>query len=144
MIVKDISGDEFKKAISIAFSNDSQILSLYDPNVTVESVEEIVQDIIKKVTEHGNVQCKGIYDKNKLVGYFVRGAGMLISFGLCVQYRVRKYKKELFALIKEDFKGMFVCFLWSKNVRGIRYLEKCGMKVIQTDYQLTKLIYNAR
>lgn len=141
MISKPITYDQLEEAIKISFKDDKFIIELYDPNVVVTSVDDIAADIIRKVKEHGKVQMKGIYDKNKLVGYFIRGGGMLISFGIAVEYRLRQFKRGLFDIIKKDFKGMFVCFLWSKNVRGIRYLEKNGMKVMDSDRQLTKLIY---
>jgi hypothetical protein len=141
MISKPITYDQLEEAIKISFKDDKFAIELYDPNVVVTSVDEIADDIIRKVKEHGKVQMKGIYDKNKLVGYFIRGGGMLISFGISVEYRLRQFKRGLFDIIKKDFKGMFVCFLWSKNIRGIRYLEKHGMKVMDSDRQLTKLIY---
>lgn len=142
MTVKYIDYTELEKAILIAFSGDKKIIELYDPNVIVENVEDIAKDILRKVKDFKEVECKGVFDKQRMVGFFIRKGGMLISFGLCLEYRVRRFKRDMFALIKEDFKGMFVCFLWSKNVRAIRYLEKNGMKVMQTDYQLTKLVYH--
>jgi len=142
MISKPITYDQLEEAIKISFKDDKFIIELYDPNVEVSSVDDIAIDIVRKVKEHGKVQMKGVYDKNKLVGYFIRGGGMLISFGIAVEYRLRQFKRGLFDIIKKDFKGMFICFLWSKNVRGIRYLEKNGMKVMDSDRQLTKLIYN--
>lgn len=141
MIAKTITYKELEGAIKIAFSDDPKIFEIYDPNVKVSSVEEIAENIMSKVKDHGSVQLKGVYDKNKLVGYYIRGKGMLISFGLCMEYRVRKFKNKLFDLIKQDFKGTFVCFLWSVNIRAIVWLQKQGMQVIQTDHQLTKLIY---
>lgn len=144
MIAKTITYKEFEQAVKVSFSDDPKIFDLYDPNVKVSSVSEISDNIISKIKDHSSVEIKGLYDKSKLVGYYVRGNGILISFGLCVEYRTRKFKRKLFDLIKSDFKGMFVCFLWSVNIRAIRFLEKCGMKVIQMDHQLTKLIYNAR
>lgn len=141
MISKIITYDQLEKAIKISFEGDKEVLSIYDPNVVVNSADDIAVDILRKVKDHGEVQIKGVYDKNKLIGYFIRRGGMLISFGISMEYRLRQFKRGLFDIIKKDFRGMFICFLWSKNVRAIRYLEKNGMKVMQTDHQLTKLIY---
>lgn len=141
MIAKTITYKELELAIKVAFADDPKIIELYDPNVVVNSVDDIAGDILRKVKDHGEVQIKGVYDKNKLVGYFIRRGGLLISFGISMEYRLRQFKRGLFDIIKKDFRGMFICFLWSKNVRAIRYLEKNGMKVMQTDHQLTKLIY---
>jgi len=141
MTTKPITYPQLEKAIKIAFEGDKEVLSIYDPNVIVNSVEDIVIDIVGKIKGFGEVQIKGVFDKNKMVGYFIRRGGLLISFGISVEYRLRQFKRNLFDLIKKDFRGMFMCFLWSTNARAIRYLIKNGMTVIETDHQLTKLVY---
>ena len=141
MTVKEISYQELEAAIRVSFEGDSDILKMYDPRISITCIEDIVQDITRKIKTYDHAQLRGVFDKNRLVGYFVRGSGMLISFALCVKLRVRNYKREFFSIIKQDFKGMFVCLLWSTNVRGIRFLEKNGMKVIGYDEKITKLIY---
>lgn len=140
MISKEITYNQLKEAIRISFENDKHITSVYDPNVKVESIDDIVNDVLRKLSDYPSLEYRGIYDKQKLVGYFVRKGGMLISFSICVEYRVRKFKRNFFSLIKEDFKGMFICFLWSKNVRAIRWLLKMGMEEMHSDNLLTKLI----
>jgi len=142
MIAKEITYKELESAIRIAFENDKEIIELYDPRVNASSINEIVEDILKKVKDHGTIQLKGVYDKGELIGFYVRGKGMLMSFGLAVKYRVRKFKRHFFDLIKRDFKGTFICFLWSVNVRAIKWLEKNDMKVVASDSRITKLIYN--
>jgi hypothetical protein len=132
MIAKSINNTQLKEAIRIAFMGDNDIYSLYDPSVEVKNVDEIVVDIIKKVDTHPEIVTKGIYEKNQLIGYIIYNRVALISFALNINYRLRKYLREFFALIRKEIKGKFNCFLWSKNVRAIKFLVKNGMD-IQTE-----------
>ena len=139
MIARTIDYKELEKAIRVAFKEDKDILNLYDPLATVESVEDIVSDIIKKIKTHGKAVIKGLYEKNKLSGFFIRAGGLLISFGMAVEYRVRKYKNKLWQLIRDEFKGIFKCYLWTTNQRAIKFLQKCGMVITNSDERLTEL-----
>ena len=141
MIAKPITLQQLKKAIKVAFEGDDKIMDLYDPNVAVKSIEDIAEDIIGKIKDYREVEIKGIFEKSELIGYFVKKGNLLISFGINMKYRVRKFKRALFDLIENDFNGSFVCLLWSKNIRAIRWLENSGMNVIEMDHQLTKLVY---
>lgn len=139
MIAKIIDYNELEKAIRVAFKDDKDMLTLYDPLVTVENVEDIVSDIVKKIKTHGKSVIKGLYEKNKLAGFFIRAGGLLISFGIAVEYRVRKFKNKLWQLIIDEFKGIFKCYLWTTNQRAIKFLQKCGMIVTNSDERLTEL-----
>ncbi len=142
MVSKKINNTEFKEAIRKAFSEDKDIYSLYCPRIVVENVTDIVNDISGRIG--GDVKravIKGVYEKNELIGYYVYEGKTLVSFALEVKYRNRKYLKEFWRKIREDLKGGFQCFLWSKNKRGYRWLEKNGMKIVAQDELLTHLIF---
>jgi hypothetical protein len=139
MIAKTIEYNELEKAIRVSFKDDKDILTLYDPLVKTETVEDIVSDIVKKIKTHGKVIIKGVYEKNKLIGFFIRAGGLLVSFGIAVEYRVRRFKNKLWQLIREEFKGIFKCYLWTTNQRAIKFLQKCGMIVTNSDERLTEL-----
>lgn len=140
MIAKEITYQELEKAVKLSFEGDKHIVKLYDPNIPVETIDHVTSDILRKVRGYDKLIYVGVYDKNKLVGYFVRGGGMLVSFALCVQYRIRKFKREFYKLIKSSFEGTFTCFLWTKNERGIKWLQKCGMEIMESNHQLTSLV----
>lgn len=139
MIAKTITYKELGEAIKIAFAEDAKIYELYDPNVIVENVDQISEDIIRKLKTHNNIILKGIYDKNKLIGFFVRAGGLLVSFSLAVQYRTRKYLNNFWRLIQREFKGIFKCYLWSKNQRAIKFLQKHGAIITNWNDLLTEL-----
>jgi hypothetical protein len=139
MIAKTITFKELDEAIRVAFSEDKKIYELYDPNVVVENVDQISEDIIKKLKTHSGIVLKGVYEKNRLIGFFVRAGGLLVSFSLAMQYRVRKYLNNFWHLIREEFKGIFKCYLWSKNKRAIKFLQKHGAIITNWNDLLTEL-----
>lgn len=139
MIARIITYKELEAAVRISFKDDNKILSLYDPLVMPETIEDIVSDVVKKVKTHPKIVLNGLYDKNKLIGFFIRAGGLLVSFGLAVEYRVRKFKQQLWKLIRNEFKGIFKCYLWTNNQRAIQFLQKMGMIVTNFDERLTEL-----
>jgi len=139
MTTKQLSYDQLKEAVRISFDGDYKILSLYDPNIPVQSLEDVQNDILRKVVGYDKLQYIGVYEKGEIVGYYVRNEGMLVSFALSMPYRVRSFKRKFFDIVKRDFKGMFTCFLWSRNQRAIKYLVKCGMSVQESNNLLTVL-----
>lgn len=132
---------ELIKAIEVAFCDDKDIFSLYDPNVKVSSVKDIVDNISHKILSHSDVIVKGVYHKNELIGYVAHNRKALISFSISVKYRVRKFLREFFSLIKKEIGGEFVCFLWNRNQRAIKWLKKNGMQVTNMTAEVTRLVY---
>lgn len=139
MNARPITYKQLEQAIKIAFNGDEDIFKYYDSSSKVETVEDIAIDIIKKIQTHDEIVIKGVYDKNKLVGFYVIARRLLISFSLSVSYRVRKYLNEFWSLIREEFKGVFKCYLWTDNVRAIKFLIKHGMRVTNYNNTLTEL-----
>ena len=139
MTPKQISYNQLRKAIEVSFNNDNFIFDFYDPNSKVENLTEIVDDILNKINTYEKPFYFGIYDKEKLIGYFVYKESQLISFALAKEYRVRKYLREFFKIIKNQIKGHFSCVLWAKNTRAIKYLLKHKMEVIKQNDELILL-----
>lgn len=142
MIIKSINKEQFKEAIRISFDSDTNIYPMYCPYVKVKSVDDIVNDISYRIEkEKGNATLKGVYEKGVMIGYYVYEEKILISFALNVRYRTRKYLKEFWSKIRSDLKGGFECFLWNENIRGYKWLQKNGMKIIAQDNLITHLKY---
>lgn len=139
MISKIIKYNDLGKAISIVFKEDNNLLEFYDPNVIVGSIEDIVKDVLLKIKTYDNPIIKGVFEKNKLIGYYIYINNMLISFGLEKTYRVRKYLKKFFLLLRGDLGKGFICHLWNKNIRAIKWLLKNNMKIIDIYNKITKL-----
>lgn len=141
MIAKAITNQKFREAIRTSFKDDNAIYALYCPRIHVASVDDIVEDISHRICgETKSATIMGVFEKNELVGYYVFEKHTLISFALSVRYRTRKYLNNLFALIRADLKGDMQSFLWSRNVRAIKYLCKHGMKIISSNELITHLI----
>lgn len=140
MILKPITYNEFREAIKVSFTGDGKIFDFYDRTVTVRNVNDIVEDIFRKVREYGDsITLKGVYENKELVGYVVRMNNLLISFSLALQFRTPEHTKEFFKLIKEDFKSNFFCHLWSVNKRAASWLKKQGMETVFENNQIIKL-----
>ena len=139
MINKEITYNQLKKAIEVSFNNDNDIFDFYDPNTKVENLKEIVDDILKKINTYEKPFYFGVYDKEKLIGYFVYKESQLISFALTKEYRIRKYLREFFRVIKSTIKGHFMVLLWAKNIRAIKYLIKNKMEIIKENEQIIQL-----
>ena len=142
MTAKDITYPELRKAIEISFKEDDYILSLYDPNAKVICLHDIVENIIGKVSTHSGLKVKGVYEKGELIGYIVYNHVSLISFSLASKYRVRKFLRAFFDIIKREMGGRFVCYLFNRNVRAIKWLQKNGADIVDMNTLVTKLVYS--
>ncbi len=140
MTIKSITYEQIEKAIHISLCEDINVYKFYDPDVKVETIEEIVVDISRKIKTFDFVILKGVYEKGELIGYFAYRKKMLISFALSMKYRVRKYLREFFNTINKELKKDFICFLWGKNIRAVRWLEKNGMEAVDYAPGIVKLV----
>lgn len=142
MTLKEITYEQLKKAIDVAFKEDTKIFSLYDPGVEVKTIEDIVNNISKKVETYPGCIVKGVFIKDELIGYIVHNENALISFSISVKYRTRKFLREFFSCIKSEFSKKFICFLWNRNQRAIKWLQKNDMKIVGMNDKVTQLAYN--
>ncbi len=142
MIARKITYSQLQKAIQVAFEEDTKIVELYDPNVEAESIEDVIKNISEKIFEIKDLCiCKGVYDKGKLIGYYVYTDMLLISFSLSSQYRIRGYLREFFGMIRKDLGKKFVCRIWSRNIRAIKWLLKNDLEVIEDKDNVVQLVY---
>lgn len=142
MTSKKISIEKLKEAIEVAFDGDNEIVKLYDPNVEVGNIEDVINDIYNKIFEIKDLCiCKGVYDSQTLIGYYIYSSILLISFSLNVKYRTESNLIDFFDIIKKDLGDEFGCRLWSKNKRAIKWLEKNGMEAVEDYNNITQLVY---
>lgn len=142
MIARKITYSQLEKAIQVAFEEDTKIVELYDPNVEVKSIDDVVKSISEKIFEIKDLCiCKGVYEKGKLIGYYVYTDMLLISFSLASQYRTRGHLREFFGMIRKDLGKKFVCRLWNKNIRAIKWLLKNDLEVIEDKDDIVQLVY---
>ena len=142
MTSRKISIEKLKESIEVAFDGDNEIVKLYDPNVEVGNIEDVINDIYNKIFEIKDLCiCKGVYDSQTLIGYYIYSSILLISFSLNVKYRTESNLIDFFDIIKKDLGDEFGCRLWSKNKRAIKWLEKNGMEAVEDYNNITQLVY---
>lgn len=139
MKIKTISYNLLLKAIEISFNEDEDIFKLYDPNENPQNVNDIIKDIGFKILEYNGGIYKGVFNGEELIGYFVYMDNILISFALNIKYRIKIWLDFLFDSIKKEL-GLFICCLWVKNTRAIKWLLKKNMKINYLDNNIIELI----
>ena len=127
-----------KQSIHTAFEGDDEIVKLYDPTVEVRFVDEVVEDIYRKLVEYDLLyQFKFVELPD---GYFCYIPGTLVSFGLNKKSRTTERLAEFWDAIVAELGGTFECMLWSKNKRGIGWLKKMGMRIEkEVEYEGNKI-----
>lgn len=117
--------DERKEVIRASFNGDVDIYKFFDPNVSVSTLDDVVENISSKVEDFYT------YSPMRFVktksGYVFFTDGILISFACRKDSRGGGFWDE----IVEQLGGNFICPLWHTNTRAIRWLQKNGMKIIK-------------
>lgn len=129
-----------REGIRAAFEGDTEIFNYSDPSLKASSIEELCQQIEKKLKEHeAAYPCKFVNVKanGETVGYFFyrRNNKTLISFGINKKYRKNK---DFFNIIAKEL-GSFISYVFTRNTRAIKWMEKNGMKIIYQDKLVTTL-----
>ena len=142
---------EMENAIRAGFEGDDEIAKYYDPDVTEEiTLDLIVRDITNKIKQERVFYLLNTFKvclNNKVIGFVVLvnepNSKRLFSFSVAKQYRNRMVLSGLFEWIKNYFNSDFECYLYIKNERAIRWLEKCGMnKSGINNFSIIKLFYH--
>lgn len=123
--------ETIKDYIAIAFESDEEIVELYDKNVEVEDVQDVIDSVIRKIESvEGEVDLVGVSVEYKKVGYIIFAPKNLVSFGLNKKYRNSEFLPLFWEQIKSNLGGQFECSLFGHNERAIKWLERAGMKII--------------
>jgi len=94
-----------KQSIHTAFEGDDEIVKLYDPTVEVRFVDEVVDDIYRKLVEYDLLyQFKFVEMPD---GYFCYMPGTLVSFGLNRKSRTPERLAEFWDAIVAELGGTF-------------------------------------
>lgn len=146
MKTEQLTYSELLEAIEFSFTGDDNIYDFYDPSVVVNSLKNIVDNISEKIREYENAKYFGVYRWGELIGYFVFEKDYLISFAINIKYRNRRNLRVFFRLIVKKIGKNFTCYLWSRNIRAIIWLQKMGMQIqnefVYINHLVTKLTYS--
>lgn len=133
-----------KEFIAEYFQGDDDIFEYFDPFFKVNTIDEISENIAKKILEYaGAVKCKLCSDHVGYMFYITPALeeNMLVSFCIKKEYRTKQELKKFWGKIQIELGEGFKCVLYTKNTRAIKWLKKCGMKEMQKDDLLTILYF---
>jgi hypothetical protein len=124
---------ERREAIKEAFAGDTDIYKFFDPNISVSTLDDVVENVSSKIEEYYSVMPAKFVKTYS--GYVFFSEGFLISFGCRKECRGSWFWNE----IVEQLGGKFLCALWDTNTRAIRWLEKNGMVIIKQENNIVLL-----
>lgn len=119
------------------FGNDNNLLDYFDPESKASSNEEAINEIYQKLMEHSKE--KDCTFKRTDVGYIFYSDKLLISFCVKPECRNRKNLAEFGEFIKLELGSSFSCYLYNRNEKAIRFLEKLGLEKIDSNSLITLL-----
>lgn len=123
-----------RTAIKNAIEGDDEIFKYCDPIYAESTVDELIDSIHKKILDYPKDYKDCFFSAfeidRKVVGYIfcIKSPNFLVSFALNKKYRTAENLKQMFEEILDVFdNGHFESYMWARNERAIRWLEKCGM-----------------
>lgn len=129
-----------KEYIYIACRGDNQIIDFFDPTIPVSSPEEAADRIWDKlVANYPESNFVPLHHNGEKIGFYAWVPGLLISFGVNIEYRTKDVLTEVWDGILREMGDGFSVVLYTKNTRAIQWLERCGMRVFGEN--LTILIH---
>lgn len=120
------------------FKDDCNLLEFYDPLSKAKNNEEAAMEVYHKLIDHSKIKkCKFVMRE---LGYIFYSKKELISFCIKPELRTKENLITFFKFIQEKVGNNFKCWLYTKNVRGINYLIKSGLKIKESNNLITLLI----
>jgi hypothetical protein len=119
------------------FGSDIDLMDYYDPTSTAKNNKEASLEIYHKLVDYAKEK-KCIFVRDD-IGYVFYSAGHLISF--CIRHECRDKENLAYFgnLIKKELGMHFNCYLFNRNTRAIRFLERLGMKRDRSNELITLL-----
>lgn len=131
------------------FKNDKDLLIYFDPQSKALNNEEAAMEIYKKLVDHSkDKRCvfKRVYnigyvffEKKSFISRLIGSRNVLISFCVKPEFRTREGLAFFSDAIKAELGNHFDCYLYNKNTRAISFLEKLGMKKVDSNNLITLL-----
>lgn len=143
MKIENIDIKYLSHFIGSAFWNDNELLSFYDKNIPVKTIEDICDNVYEKIKSLNKLpQIRGVVSEDGLeIGYFIFEPTALISFGININYRNKENLMEFWELIKKEIGVSFQCYLFGHNTRAIKWLQKSGMNIIFENVTILELCH---
>lgn len=139
----NVNIEELKSYIDAGFAYDKKILGYYDQNQIVETIEDVCNNVYKKIKiEYPLSLFVGVEKDGVKIGYYVCYKKTLVSFSLNVEYRNKENLKDFFELIKTQFGSTFQVLLFTYNTRAIKWLKTCGLHLLCENVSLLQFDNN--
>lgn len=124
-------------AIYECFADDEELLKYFDPASKAKDNMEAATEIYQKLLEHSSERdCKFVMND---IGYVFYSEGLLISFCVKPAFRDKDNLSNFGKFIKILLGDSFKCYLYNINTRGIRFLERIGMRTEDSNDLITLL-----
>lgn len=125
------------EAIYGCFEDDEDLLKHFDPASNARNNAEAAEEIYNKLVEHSRERdCKFVMND---IGYVFYSEKLLISFCVKPAFRDKENLSDFGKFIKLLLGEHFGCYLFNVNTRGIRFLERIGMKRQDSNELITLL-----
>ena len=132
MVLKKISKFELERLVKIAYSGDSDLLEFYwGENLSLQEAVDLTMSLINQVANEVDIECYSVLNEDEEIGYIVKFPNNLYSFSININHRTKQNLIEFWERIKEVMEDGFICMLYEQNKRAIKWLERCGMKIVQ-------------
>lgn len=147
MTFREINYLKLDEYIQAAWEGDSDLESVYDPNLKRRSLRDMVFDTSKKIKEYfyynEKLKIYGIDENYTPCGFVVFSDvnNMLYSFGINTKMRDAENLKYLFNFISMNMNNNFYTLLYEKNERAINWLKKCGMRHVKGLEPVEGIVY---
>lgn len=112
-----------------------------DVDSEVSSFEEGAHDFYVKIKEYQQLYDTRFIEIDGGYIFYITKPKVLVSFFLHVDKRTRRGLDNLWKAMVDNIGEEFICILWAKNTRAIKWLKSRGMVEFgEMDYNGNKLI----
>lgn len=119
------------------FRGDKDLLKYFDPESNAKDNYEAATEIYHKLIDY-TPQSECFFKSNE-IGYIFYKNGLLLSFCVKPEFRSKENLKNFSNFIRSEVGNNFACYLYNVNTRGISFLEKMGLKKVDSNNLITLL-----
>lgn len=134
--------DNLQEFVSVAFKDDSELLTEYSHYSTMEELIETNVANTVELAKTKEVKCYGMFLEQTPIGFTVLSDKLLYSFGINVYCRQKEVKAIWLNWLNRLFDNNFVVCLYRKNTRAINYFLKNGFEEFSEDDKVIYLLTN--
>jgi len=119
------------------FKDDKDLLKYFDPESNAKDNYEASHEVYHKLVDFSQ-QWSCCFKRNEM-GFIFYKNGLLLSFCVKPEFRNKENLNKFSNFIRQELGNSFSCYLYNVNTRAISFLEKMGMKKIDSNNLITLL-----